>query len=441
MNKIWGILLLPLVLHAAEFKVGENYSLKSKGNLGVEYWFFPQEEKSKGVTTLFGELDVSFDNRKNWELRLHPRALIDLENRDRSRVRPPLIDDLYFNYYTNAYEIRAGYQIVSWKTVESYSPADFLNQTDREEDLLDPEKLSELAIRARYVIHLNREYVFELFVIPRFRPTHLPVEGNKYFFEQIFGTQYKVSNDPDDHVYLNDLGEWMPQGAIRFQSTYFNFLDLSYFYFFGYDRFPGLRLGSGDQVVHEYRPAMKSGITYQGDLGNWLVKGEAVINIFPEQATNARFNPQGTLSNEPMDVDPYLAYNLGFEYTLYSLIQDDQDVGLITEFIGDTDWFKGDDEVESFRPFRSHVFAGLRYSWNSISDRSFLLGGMYNYRLFIEDQESELFYQAEYQERIMNNLMVKLRMADIVVTQDGGANMLKSFDDKMRFDVEALISF
>ena len=52
-------------------------------------------------------------------------------------------------------------------------------------------------------------------------------------------------------------------------------------------------------------------------------------------------------------MDPYLAYTAGFEYTFYSPLRQNQDLGAILELIGDTDAGKDEADLEGFRPFRS----------------------------------------------------------------------------------------
>ncbi len=437
------LLFLSLLLSQRVQGGEERFRIDFSSEFGVEHWQFVEpfdQDSMRGITTLFGEFDLNIQLNEAFRFKLNPRFLMDMENEDRSRIVPPRIEDLYLDYYSPHFELRAGYQIFSWKTVESYSPADFLNQVDREEDLLNPGKMGELALRARYIVQFEKEYEFEFYYLPVFQPTHLPRVGNEYYFLPI---KKKVSTKSSEHDYTSDMGIYMPQFALKFGQTIFDSFDMSLFYFYGYDRFPGLnKVGpfSGATISQQYRPIMKAGLTFQGQVGDWLLKGEGVFNHLPKEVT------QG---DKPLKVAPYFVYTTGFEYTFYGLISPEHDLGLIVELIGDTDLLKDRmKDLETFRPFGSHVFVGLRYTFNNVSDRTFLMGGFANYLTGIQDQEHEIIYNAEYQERLYKNFSIKFRLSDLIVTDKcvTGApteecSSLSAFDEKMRLDAEAIISF
>jgi hypothetical protein len=127
----------------------------------------------------------------------------------------------------------------------------------------------------------------------------------------------------------------------------------------------------------------------------------------------------------------YFAYTAGFEYTLYSFLTDNQDLGTILEIIGDTDTGKKAEELESFRPFQNHLFGGLRYTFNNISDRSILMGGLFDYK------SGDVFFSFEYSERLAEVFTFKLTYNDL--TAD--TSPLDSFEHTDRIMGELLYNF
>ncbi|MCB0279728.1 MAG: hypothetical protein KDD94_09515, partial [Calditrichaeota bacterium] len=192
-------------------------------------------------------------------------------------------------------------------------------------------------------------------------------------------------------------------------------------------RFPGLVPDAlpATKLVHEYRLVHKAGMTFQGETGSWLLKGELVQTTYQKDVLNQ--NPQN-----PKFVKPsYFAYTTGFEYTFYSLLVDNHDLGTIVELIGDTDTGIDPAELEGFRPFQNHLFFGLRYTFNNISDRSFLLGGFYDYK------EGDTIIQFEYNERLFENLTVKIQYSQLDLT----AGQLSTFTNNDRLTAEFGFNF
>lgn len=397
---------------AQDIALSPSVNMRFKGELGAEGWYFPREaprpDMRNHMKEARGKLDLTFQFEAPLELRVNQRFIYDFDNSDRNRYE---IEDLYLDYFTSHFEARAGFQIFSWKTVESVSQADFLNQTDLEGDFIDPEKLSELALRVRF-IPTETDQVFELYYIPRIRATRFPVGENRFSFG------LNVSNDSDDHLYQSDSGEWRPQFALGYQRSFFNYLvDTRFFYFNGYNRFPGLSPRSFVTLdfVQEYRPVHKAGMTFQSEVGAWLIKGETVYTAYQKDVMNQM---------QQLVRPKYLAYTLGFEYTFYAPLVQNQDLGMILELIGDTDAGKDPASLEGYRPFRSFGFAGLRYAFNNIGDRSILAGGLFDYR------EGDVLLSIEYEERIAEVFTLNVTYTDLMaesspLDQFGHADRLK----------------
>jgi hypothetical protein len=226
-------------------------------------------------------------------------------------------------------------------------------------------------------------------------------------------------------AYQSSKEEWRPQAALRYKGTAFEAVDWSVFYFNGYDRFPGLRVDfPSSELRHLYRPVHRAGLTFQGALGSWLLKGEFLGNQF-EQELPVR-DPSG---NEVFkEFDPYLAYTTGFEYTFYSPWIQNHDLGVIAEIIGDTDTGKDPEELEGFRPFQNHFFGGLRYTFNNLGDRSILIGGFADYR------RGDFIFRGEYEERFFKHFKAKVRAAGLGAGSED--SQLRNFEHTVRCDAE-----
>ena len=385
---------------AQNLQLSESTNLCFRGKIGFEHWHFPRKAPTSAMNNYLarpsGQLDLTLQFKAPFEVRCNQRIELGFNNANQNKWQ---VEDLYFDYFQSWFEARGGYQTFSWKTVESVSQADFLNQIDLEYDLFKPRKLSELSLRLRFIPASDVEQVIEIYYMPRFRPARIP--GNKNRFS--FGLN--IDNNEASHLYQSPGKQWRPQIAASYQRPLFEqLLDARFFYFNGYNKFPGFTpLNPNNPLngfAHYYHLIHKSGFTFQGEMNVLLVKGEAVLTAYQKNVSNQR----------GQTIKPrYMAYTLGFEHTYYNAFVDNQDVGLIFELIGDTDAGKSADELEGFRPFQSHLFGGLRYAFNNIGDRSVLLGGFLNYR------EGDMIFSLEYSERLAETFTIYLSYRDLFV--------------------------
>ncbi len=391
-------------------------SLDYRGNLGLEAWYFPLEssdsEQPDWVGTLQSDLDVTLRSPWNLDFRANPAFYWDLESEDRRRVN---LRELYLDWYKPHFELRSGWQTFSWKTVESYSPADFLNQTDQEIDLLDAPKLGEPAIRSRFLLGDALQSMLELYYLSYFTPARLPQHGNRYDF--LAGSPITLETETSQFQYLSSKERWRPQGALRYKAM-LGGLDFSVFYFNGYARYPELTPANPSNplspLTHRYHPVHKAGTFFQGAFGNWLWKGEGVYTQYEEKYTMTNFS-----NGKLITVDPYFSYTLGFEYTLYGIAFEAHDLGLLLEALGDSHPDASLSELDGFRAFRSHIFAGLRYVFNNTSDRSILLGGFANYR------KPEFITQLKYEERLLKHFKANVELQAVYLESSSDLNALR----------------
>lgn len=432
-SRIVLCLALPALAAAQTVGLGDKARLNYQGNLGAIQWAFPREGgegDSHFATQWRGELDLtlSLAPAAPLELRAHPRFNYDPERSGRGGdllAQPARFDDLYLDFFTRFFELRAGWQIFSWKTVESVSQADILNQTDREEDFFDPPKIGEPAVRARFIMPTRAQNVLELYYLPYFTASPMPGPESRYW--PFPGQRVRLARDADAFTYDADDEAWRPQWAARWQTQVLEPFDVSAYYFHGYRRFPQFRAAGSDlegglTLTHHYTPIFQGGFTFQGAVGNWLWKGEtAYIRAETEQVSRS-----GAI------VDPYLAYTGGLEYTFYSPFLQNQDLGAILELIGDSDAGKDEDELEGFRPFRSHVFAGLRYVFNNPGDRALLAGA------FVDYLTGDMLYRAEYSERVFGGVSAKAEVSGLAVEP---GSSLRPFEKAVRVSAELKFHF
>jgi hypothetical protein len=437
-NKISIFLVLVGVLSASKLsaqsvEISENTKLNYKGNIGLAYWFFPKDAPNPNmpqhVGTFDGQIDLNLKTGKYFEFRANPRGVIDFKDENRRRFLP---QDIYADFVTSRFELRAGYQVFSWKTVESVAHSDILNQTDPSLDFFDAPKVGEPAIRSRMIFGEENPHTVELYYLPYFTPAKLPIAGNRFDFSPVISQQSpqlaavnpQVIYEPDRNKYETPYDRWRPQGAIRYQKQLFGKVDTSFYYFNGYKRFPQLYgvdylvLAPGAVVptkfAQAYNPIHQGGMTWQGTIDALLIKGDIA---YIQYVNDVKAQDQVTT------VRPYMQYTVGFEYTFNSLIVDSQDLGVIVEALGDTDTGRNSTELDIFRPFQNHVFAGLRYTFNNTGDRSLLLGTFTDYK------KGDVIARLEYEERFFERVKVKAQFFGFATSK---TSQLSSFDHTTR---------
>jgi hypothetical protein len=428
--------LLTGAASAQSVKFSENTQLNYKGNLGMNYWYFPKDapkpEMPTHVGTFDGQVDLNLKTGKYLEFRANPRGMVDVYDENRRRFLP---QDIYADFVTSRFEMRAGYQIFSWKTVESVAHSDILNQTDPSLDFFDAPKVGEPALRTRFIFGSENPHTIELYYLAYFTPAKLPTTGNRFDFSSALTQPVPATivYQPDDNRYENPYDRWRPQGAIRYQTQLFSKVDVATYYFNGYKRFPQLyplassfvQVAPGVQLptkyAQAYSPIHQGGVTWQGTIDALLVKGD-IAYIQYVNPTKAQ--------NQTTEVKPYTQYTIGFEYTFNSLFVDSQDLGFIVEALGDSDTGKNSTELDIFRPFQNHIFGGLRYTFNNTGDRSLLLGTFTDYK------KGDVIARLEYEERFFERVKVKAQFMGFATSAN---SQLKPFEHTTRASL--LISY
>lgn len=357
--------------------------------------------------------DLAFYLSDSTQVVLSPRFRKGLTDSEYDLVSP---DDLYLELVWDLLEIRAGYQVFFWGTVESSNIVDILNQRDFIGDFLDPDKLGEPSVRVRLLLGENR---IDLYYLAYFTPAPLPGKTNRFnFFDGI----RDVSDTP---LFTNSKEEARPQGALRWDRSIAS-SDIGLSYFNGYEKFPVLNppsaVNSFDTLYYEMQQVSGD---LQMSLGEWLIKAEA---IYQHTGISGSFNQNTVLPDRSLiqrDLVPpnHSAFVGGLEYTFFGAIGS-MDLGVVVEYLYDSEQ---DLEAVAFRPFQNDLFLALRLLRNNLGDAQ-LLGGV------IHDLKTgSQIWRLEYEERYFDRVKLQLSHDRINASSD---DPLSFFNNEDRFSIE-----
>ena len=264
--RTFGVFVLSVWVGMAQTAWGVDTDLKITSL--TEFSVFPESGKGAQEDVVFfaqvkPDLALTFDSSLG--VVLAPRFRLGISDSEYHLVS---LDDLYGEYISDRWEIRLGYQTFFWGTVESGNIVDILNQEDFVGDFLDPEKLGEPSLRARFMVGDHR---IDLFWLQYFTPAPLPAKVHRFNF---FDGFMDISDDP---FYSGSSERLRQQFAVRWDYTILS-ADLGLSYFNGYERFPVIFLSPGQNKADTfYYEVQQVGSDIQMSLENWLLKGEAIF--------------------------------------------------------------------------------------------------------------------------------------------------------------------
>ncbi len=431
------------LLYAQTVEVSEGHLLQYKGSLGAENWVFPLEAKHENqvdaVTGINGKLELVYQTPWSMDVVAKIVGVYDFEDNKLEWVGPYFsgesrtrlyAEDLNLSWFGEEVTAKLGYQVFNWKTVEGLSWTDVLNQVDQQHDFFDAPKLGELAAYVQYLLPTEEEQSIDFIYLPHFTPTRLALTGSR--FDLFAGTPIRVNNSLKEVKYGSENKRLRPQYAMKYNTLFMEDFDVSFMWFHGYNRTPmsyltptidGAALVLKMQMLYE--PAYHLGINFQGTVGDWLVKGEVMGHQFEKDEIEVGLG-------RVINTEASLGATIGFEYTMYSALVDDQDLGLILETVGHTQHDQSIEEVGRFIPFTNHVFLGMRYAFNNTSNRSILLG------VFSSVKEYEVLSRLEYEERIFERFKIKLKAFWLLGQKESG---LKDFEKASRLSGELAWNF
>ena len=345
---------------------------KGNGVIGVELRAFPENAEWAGqddrhfYPSIFAEFDLSYTwDDKRQSFNLVPFGRFDLYDDRRTHVD---LREANYRYRGMNWELLVGAHRVFWGVTESRHLVNIINQTDAVEDVDGDEYLGQPMVNLAFLGDWGR----------------LDFYAMTFFRERTFNSNDARLRGPlpirtSNVDYEADWGQWNVDLAARYQNS-FGPVDLGLSVFHGTNREPRLRTfvsGSGPYAKPYYETMTQAGIDVAWALGDLVLKGEALY----------RFN-QG---------DPFFATVVGGEYTIKNAVAMDVDLGLIAEF--------NFDDRNSRNPptiFDKDAFAGLRVTFNDVSDSRILFGALVD----VEDASTYLYLEAS--RRIYSNWRIEV---------------------------------
>ncbi|NNE10360.1 MAG: hypothetical protein HKN20_17500 [Gemmatimonadetes bacterium] len=292
----------------------------------------------------FGRYDVEDDERTHFDIR-----------------------ELYWEYYSDWWEMRLGINRVFWGVTESVHLVDVVNQTDFVENFDGEDKLGQPML---YVSMYRDWGTLDLFGLAGFRERTFPGEEGR------LRTSPPV--DDDDAIYESPGRDERVDLAARFSRTFGDW-DAAVSHFSGTSRDPRFVFDpgtagktsddDGPRLIPAYDLVEETGFTLQMTKGAWLGKAEVI--------SQERLGHRGTAAAG------------GFEYTFGDVRRSGIDIGLLGEYLFD-------DRPRSWRgPFDDDWFFGTRIAWNDVQSTELLAGAIVDFetgRAFVNVEGSRRLF-------------------------------------------------
>jgi hypothetical protein len=256
-----------------------------------------------------------------------------------------------------------------WGVTESNHLVDVINQTDNVEDIDGEDKLGQPMVQ----VGMFKDWgSLRFFYLPYFR--------ERTFAGTVDRLRGELPVETDNSTYDAKAKEWHPDFAMRYNKSLGNW-DVGISHFSGTSReptFSSIVNADGQQVlVPHYDLIDQTGTDIQYTKEGWLWKIEAMTRT-----------GQG---------DRFAAFTGGVEYTLYSIIDSNMDLGLLAEYQFD------DRSSRAPQTFSDNdVFGGLRLTFNDIQDTAILAGAS------VDNNTQATFYFIEAERRIGNSWKAEL---------------------------------
>lgn len=335
-----------IVAYAVSLPLAASASVDVGGSVTVEYRFFPQSPALP--SQLDQNISVGLNPELNWQsndnnlFSFTPFVRVDQDDgRQHVDVR-----ELLWIHVHNSYEVRVGINKVFWGVTESQHLVDIVNQSDFVESIDGDEKLGQPMLG----FSMSRKWgLLDIYVLPYFRERTFSSEDGRFYIGVLFPISF-AENDP---IYESRKKERHIDFSARWSYS-FERSDVSISYFQGTNRNPEFELQPSTQSVHPvYYQADRVGLEYQYNIGDWLLKLEAV---------NHNGNPES-----------FNAVVGGFEYTLYGVFDSVANLGLLYEYNYNS---RGFDEAKAVNPtvFQDDSFFGARFALNDVGSTSLLAG-------------------------------------------------------------------
>lgn len=321
------------------------------GYAGSETWVFPQSPVHPGQSAVrlapAAILEPEF--RMTWNggfsrVVFTPHLRIDGGAYD---VHRTVVDirELAWTHYGRDWWTRLGISRVHWGKLETRRVVDIINQRDLSWRLDPDDKLGQPMIN----VGIQRDWgSLEGYLLPFFRDGTFPSRSGRL--------RGPFPVEPDRAVIHSPYGREAVDVAVRYAVTHGAY-DFALSGFHGTAREPRVELGYDDGgrpiLVPHYDVIDQIGVEGQSTQGALLLKAEGIWRV-------------GSGESFP-------ALSMGGEYTLFSVIGESGDLGLLAEYHYDG---RGDKAPPT--TIDDELFLGLRWSANDLDDTSLLAGCMFD---------------------------------------------------------------
>jgi len=304
--------------------------------------------KSKGLSfafTPFGRLDAADSERTHADLREFSLRK-EFDNSD----------------------LLAGVSKVFWGAMEAVHWVDVINQSDLIENIDGEAKLGQPMVNYNLFSDYGR---FSFFVLPGFRERTFPGPDGRLRIHPWI--------DADRPAYESSSGKSHVDFAIRWSKS-FGDVDLGVSYFHGTSReptyFPALANNGSEVILRPYYEIIDQlGIDATWNMDDWLFKSEFMAR--GGQGDGAFFRAAA-----------------GFEYTFHGVYGSGVDVGVIAEYLYDS---QGNNVIN---PFENDLAYGARITFNDIRDTTLLITAV------TDTRDASTFFNLEATMRFGENWVV-----------------------------------
>ena len=342
-------------------------AVELSGNIAGEYRYFQHDAQSTEPGQHAPSLAFSPEFYTEWDggrqnLIISPFLRVDAEDAQRTHAD---LREFQWLLVEDSWELRLGIGKVFWGVAESQHLVDVINQTDLVENSDTEDKLGQPIVN----LSLFQDWgTVDLFVMPYFR--------ERTFAGRDGRLRGPLMVDTDAAKYQSGAGQRHIDLAIRWSHSLGDW-DIGLSHFYGTNREPLLLLNlTASALIPFYETMHQTGLDVQYTSDAWLWKLETI--------------------RRETDSDTFSALTGGMEYTIYSVLDSDIDVGLLAEYLFD------DRNNASVTAFEDDVLLGTRLTWNDAQSSELLFG-------FIQDLSSQdIGCNIEASRRIGNHWKVSL---------------------------------
>jgi hypothetical protein len=354
---------------ANEFEVRGNIELQ--GRFFIEDPLFQSQHDEYLSVAAAPEFFWSWNNGDD-SIEFVPSARIDQHDDERTHSD---IREFSWIHVANNWESRIGVRRVFWGVTEFQHLVDIINQSDSVEDVDNEDKLGQPMINFSFV---NDWGIVDIYALPYFRErTFTGTEGRPGLPFINADTAYYESSEEEEHLDV----------AARWAHSIDDY-EIAVSWFEGTSRAPILIQSPLQTLVPElvpyYQQISQLGFELQANFEDFLWKLEVIHN--------------------DNSLDKYWAFQGGFEFSQYGVMESNADLGWLVEY-GWDERGKG-----GFSNAQNDLFFGSRLALNDIASTELLAGLSYD----LDFESSSFLVEASrrFGENLKLSLDVRLFNAD-----------------------------